>query len=243
MDNKKSNKAVIIVLILLLFFLLSAAAAGIGFFVWKKYSDQKKRQVQALEQQIKNLENAYKNNQKVQSQSSGQEINSSENKNASSAAQDSSSNGCAQNFTNEENLNKADWKMVSNTKNGYSFKYPKDWTIATKQNDYLQMGNTANGEYFEWRSGPMTGTDYMGYKEDSQKNISVGCQNAKITYLSGDPTADPPHNVKDRLVLVQFENNGIPHVIIFTYKYIGASVSSDIVEIFNLILKTAEFNK
>lgn len=154
-----------------------------------------------------------------------------------------SAGGCSQSFTNEENLNKADWKTVSNAKNGYSFKYPKDWSITTKQNDYLNMGNAANSEYFEWRSGPMTGTDYMGYKEDSHKNISVGCQGAKITYLSGDPTADPPHDAKDRLILVQFEKSGIPHVIIFSYKYFGASVSSDIVEMFNLILKTAEFNK
>lgn len=154
-----------------------------------------------------------------------------------------SSAACPQNFTNEENLNKADWKTFSNAKNGYSFKYPKEWNITTKQDDYSNMGNAANSEYFEWRSGPMTGTDYMGYKEDSHKNISVGCQSAKITYFSGDPTADPPGDAKDRLILVQFEKKGIPHVIIFTYKYFGASVSSDIVEMFNLILKTAEFNK
>ncbi|PIU79108.1 MAG: hypothetical protein COS72_01275, partial [Candidatus Moranbacteria bacterium CG06_land_8_20_14_3_00_43_56] len=136
-----------------------------------------------------------------------------------------------------------DWKTVSNSKNGYSLKYPKSWSINEKKDDYLQMGNDENAEYFEWRSGPMTGTDYMGYKEDSHKNISVGCQSAKITYFSGDPTADPPGDAKDRLILVQFEKSRIPHVIIFTYKYFGASISSDIVEMFNLILKTAEFNK
>ena len=164
-------------------------------------------------------------------------------KSVSLTGKTTSSAGCAQSFTNEEKLDKADWKTVSNAKNGYSLKYPKDWSITTKQNDYLNMGNAANNEYFEWRSGPMAGTDYMGYKEDSHKNISVGCQNAKITYFSGDPTADPPGDAKDRLILVQFEKNGIPHVIIFTYKYFGASVSSDIVQMFQLILKTAEFSK
>jgi len=159
------------------------------------------------------------------------------------SARSASAEGCSQSFTNEENLNKADWKTVSNSKNGYSLKYPKSWSINEKKDDYLQMGNDENAEYFEWRSGPMTGTDYMGYKEDSHKNISVGCQSAKITYFSGDPTADPPGDAKDRLILVQFEKSRIPHVIIFTYKYFGASISSDIVEMFNLILKTAEFNK
>jgi len=159
------------------------------------------------------------------------------------SARSASAEGCSQSFTNEENLNKADWKTVSNSKNGYSLKYPKSWSINEKKDDYLQMGNDENAEYFEWRSGPMTGTDYMGYKEDSHKNISVGCQSAKITYFSGDPTADPPGDAKDRLILVQFEKSRIPHVIIFTYKYFGASISSDIVEMFNLTLKTAEFNK
>lgn len=232
MENNRPHKAVVIVLIvlLLLTFLLMVAAAGIGFFAWKKYSDQKERQVQSLEQQIRNLESAFGKDRNFPSQPPGQPETQKTPK-------------CPQNFTNEENLNKADWKTVSNAKNGYSFKYPKDWDITAKQDDYLQMGNDANGEYFEWRSGPMTGTDFMGHKEDSRKNISVGCQNAEITYLSGDPTADPPHNAKDRLALVQFEKDGIPHVIIFSCKYIGASVSNDTVGIFDLILKTVEFGK
>lgn len=240
-NNNKSNKTVVIVLIvlLLLAFLLMVAAAGIGFFVWKKYSDQKERQTQALEQQIRNLESAYGNSQNAPSQSSSQVVGSSETKNPETQ----SASGCPQNFTNEENLNKADWKTASNVKNGYSFKYPKDWTINAQESDYLQMGNEANGEYFEWRSGPMTGTDFMGYKEDSHKNISVGCQSAEITYFSGDPTSDPPIDAKKRLVLIQFEKSGVPHTIIFSYKYIGASVSSDIGEMFDLILKTVEFNK
>lgn len=236
MENNKSNKTAVVVLIvlLLLAFLLMIATAGIGFFAWKKYSSQKERQIQAMEQQIRNLESAYGNSQNATSQSSNQKAGSSENQKTSK---------CPQTFTDEENLNKADWKDTSNAKNGYSFKYPKDWIVTAQENDYLQMGNETNGEYFEWRSGPMTGTDYMGYKEDSRKNISVGCQSAEITYLSGDPTADPPRDAKKRLILVQFEKDGIPHVIIFSYKYIGASVSSDEVEMFDLLLKTVKFSK
>lgn len=164
-------------------------------------------------------------------------------KSVSLTGKTTSSADCPKKFTNEENLNKTGWKTVSNAKNGYSLKYPKDWTLAEKQDDYLQMVNDANGEYFEWRSGPMTGTDFYGYEETSRKNISVGCQNAKIAYFSGDPTADPPHDAKDRFILVQFEKDGVPHVIIFTYKSYGASISSDIAEMFELILKTVEFSK
>lgn len=231
-SGNESNKTIVVVLIvlLLLAFLLMVTAAGIGFFVWKKYSDQKERQTQALEQQIRNLESAYGNSQNATSQSSSQ-------------PETQSAFGCPQNFTNEENLDKADWRDVSNVKNGYSFKYPKDWIVTAEESDYLQMGDEANGEYFEWRSGPMTGTDFMGYTEDSQKNIIVDCQTATMTYFSGDPTADPPRDAKKRLVLVEFEKDGIPHVILFSYYSIGASISSDIGEMFDLILKTVKFNK
>lgn len=241
MENNNSNKTVVIVLIvlLLLAFLLMVAAAGIGFFVWKKYSSQKERQIQALEQQIRNLESAYGNSQNATSQSSSQGINSSETKNSETQ----NSSACSQNFTNEENLNKADWKTFTNTKYGYSFQYPKSWIGSEKQDDYTGLGSGADQQSFEWRSDIMTGTDYYGFKEDSHRNMTVGCQKAKITYFSGDPTADPPEDSQSRLVLVEFEKNGIPHVILFNYHTIGASVSSDIGEMFDLILKTVKFNK
>lgn len=73
--------------------------------------------------------------------------------------------------------------------------------------------------------------------------MSVGCAKAKITYFSGDPTFDPPRDSRDRLILVEFEKNNIPHVILFSYYSVGASISSDIGEMFELILKTVKFSK
>jgi hypothetical protein len=73
--------------------------------------------------------------------------------------------------------------------------------------------------------------------------MNIGCQKAKITYLSGDPTADPPGDSQDRLILVQFEKSDKPHLILFSYQYFGASISSDVVEMFDLILKTIKFSK
>ncbi len=148
---------------------------------------------------------------------------------------------CEQNFTNEENLNKTGWKTFSNEKYGYYFEHPKSLTVGEKQDDYTGLGSGADQQSFEWRSGSMTGTDYYGYKEDRQINRKVGCANAKITYLSGDPTADPPGDVQDRLILVQFEKSGIPHVILFSYQYVGASISGDVAEMFELMLKTVAF--
>ena len=160
-----------------------------------------------------------------------------------SLVQKTSAAGCSQNFTNEENLNKADWKTFSNGKYGYTFEYPKSLSVGEKQDDYTGLGSGADQQSFEWRSGVMTATDYYGFKEDRSKNMKVGCQNAKITYFSGDPTADPPGDAQDRLIMARFEKNGIPHMILFSYHYIGASLSSDVVEMFELILKTVKFNK
>jgi len=154
-----------------------------------------------------------------------------------------SSSNCNQTFTNEENLNKTDWKTFKNEKYGYSFEYPKNWIVGEKQNDYTGLGSGADQQSFEWRSDLMTGTDYYGFKENSRKTMLVGCTNAKITYFSGDPTFDPPRDSQDRLILVQFEKNNIPHVILFSYYSIGASISSDIAEMFQLILKTVKFGK
>ncbi len=230
-DPKSDNKKAVIITIAAT--LAVVVLVGVAIFAIKKYNERKK-ELESLKKQMENLQKGAETTGEitVSGETGGTEIPPAEMPAA-----------CPKNFTNEENLNKADWKTASNAKNGYSFKYPKEWSITEKKDDYLQMGNAANNEYFEWRSGPMTGTDYMGYKEDSHKNISVGCQTAKITYLSGDPTADPPIDAKKRLILVQFEKNGTPHVIIFTYKYVGASISSDVVEMFDLLLKTVEFNK
>ena len=240
-NNGKSNKTVVVVLIvlLLLAFLLMVAAAGIGFFVWKKYSDQKERQVQALEQQIRNIESAYGNSRNVPSQSSNQEISSSENQNSETQ----STSACPQNFTNEENLNKADWKTYSNAKYGYSFKYPKEWTITGQENDRVSMEDAGGDISFSWNSEDMTAFDYMGYKITSEKNIAMACQSAKETFLSADLAADPPGEVNRRIIFIDFKKSGKRHLLTYGYQDIGASISSDIVEQFDLILKTTEFNK
>jgi len=155
------------------------------------------------------------------------------------SARSASAGGCSQSFTNEEKLDKADWKTYSNAKYGYSFKYPKDWSVTNHEDKRVAMGNAADKIYFTWNSEEMTAFDYMDYHQTSKKNIKVACQSAEETYLAGDPGP----NEKNRLIFADFKKSGKRHLLTYSYEYIGASVSSDLVDMFNLILKTVEFSK
>jgi hypothetical protein len=159
------------------------------------------------------------------------------------SARSASTGGCPKNFTNEENLNKADWKNYKNSKYGYSFEYPKEWTITDQENKRVAIEDAGNNIYFSWNSEEMTAFDYMGYKITSEKNSSVACQNTKKTFLSGDPTADPPGEANGRIIFADFKNNGKRHLLAYSYLDFGASISSDLIEQFNLLLKTIKFNK
>jgi hypothetical protein len=151
-----------------------------------------------------------------------------------------SAGGCTQNFTNEEKLDKANWKTYTNAKYGYSFKYPKDWLISDHEDKRVAMGNAVDKIFFSWNSEEMTAFDYMGYHQTSKKNATVACQNAEETFLSGD---NGTPNEKSRLIFADFKKNGKRHLITYNYQDIGASISGDLIDMFNLILKTVEFSK
>jgi len=129
-----------------------------------------------------------------------------------------------------------DWKEYKNSKYHYGFKYPKEWAGPDVSNDVVTLNGDGGDTTFQFRSGLSTATDYMGYEVDSKKNVQVSCQNGKSTYLSGVSGSD-----NDRMIFTQFEKNGIPHLLMFSYQYVGASISSDMAEMYGLILKSVTF--
>lgn len=147
---------------------------------------------------------------------------------------------CVSTLDSKDKLNMKNWKTYSNSKYHYSFKYPKDWTVPDVDKNVVTLNGDGGDTTFQFRSGAATAIDYIGYNVDSKKNVKVACQNGKNTYLSGDPVSNPG-SANDRMVFAQFEKNGSPHLVMFTYKYIGASVSSDMVEMYDLILKSIVF--
>lgn len=143
--------------------------------------------------------------------------------------------GCASTLTFLDKLAIKNWKTFKNDKYDYSLKYPEDWTVdkvSDKLINFISSG-AGDGEVFSWRSEEMTVLGYEGWETDTTKNLKVACQSAKSTYLEqGD----------ERMIFTQFKKGGKDHMTNFGYKYIGASISSDLVEEYGLILKSAGFS-
>jgi hypothetical protein len=133
------------------------------------------------------------------------------------------------------------WKTYNNKKYGYRFQYPDDWEIKSQQDDFVSIGD-GQDVTFQFRSDIMASIEYMGFKIDSKKNKKIACINAEETYLSGDTSEDL--DMKDEeMIFAQFEKKKVPHLVMFSYKNIGASLSSDLIEAFDIMLKTIEFSK
>jgi hypothetical protein len=133
------------------------------------------------------------------------------------------------------------WKTYNNKKYGYRFQYPDDWEIKTQQDDFVSISDRQDVA-FQFRSDIMASIEYMGFKIDSKKTKKIACINAEETYLSGD-TSENLDMKDEQMIFAQFEKKKVPHLVMFSYKNIGASLSSDLVEAFEIMLKTIEFSK
>jgi hypothetical protein len=144
----------------------------------------------------------------------------------------SAQTGCASTLTSSDKPAIKNWKTFKNDKYDYSFKYPADWTYDKVSDKLINFKNGPDGEVFSWRSEEMTALGYEGWEPDTTKNLKIACQSAKSTFLKqGD----------ERMIFTQFIKDGKNHMTNFGYKYIGASISSDMVEMYDLILKSVEF--
>ena len=140
--------------------------------------------------------------------------------------------GCASTLTSADKLAIKTWKKIENSKYDYSFKYPEDWTIKNEDKKRITLQGDSGNTHFQFLSAEMTALDYLGYTVTSTKNAKVACQSAKETFLA---------NGDDRMIFTQFKKDGTDHLLMMTYKYLGASLSSDMVEMYDLILKSVEF--
>lgn len=141
--------------------------------------------------------------------------------------------GCASTLTTADKLTMKEWKTFKNDKYNYLFKYPKEWTYDKVSDKLINFKNDPDGEVFSWRSDEMMALGFEGWETDGAvKNLKVACQSAKSTYLKqGD----------ERMIFTQFKKDGNDHMTNFGYKYIGASISSDLVEEYGLVLKSVVF--
>ena len=142
---------------------------------------------------------------------------------------------CASTLTQADQDSITTWKTYS--KDNYSFKYPEDWTIDRESEGYVLMKDNY-GTSFEFMVGEEASATISGYETEATKDIKIACQDATETFKIG------LSGLEDyRLIVTEFTKDSIPYKINFNYKYtIGASISSDFVEGYELTLKLVVIN-
>ncbi len=125
------------------------------------------------------------------------------------------------------------WPTYTNAAQGYSLRYPDGWTVNTSEDQFVVLEYAGYYINFQFRSAEMSafGID-PSFTVDSETPTVVACEDATEVVFSQDT---------ERLMLVTFTHNDVPHAIMMSYTYLGASVSGDIIDAFHLILKSVEF--
>lgn len=149
--------------------------------------------------------------------------------------------GCKSTLTASDKEMVKTWKTYKNLKYNFSFLYPENWKIEDQQDDRVVLSDSDAKLNFYFTSADMSAFDLMQYKKDSEKNIKVACESATEVFMTGDPSTGGGTTSEMKDIVTSFKKNAIPHVVMMDYLSQGASISSDIVEAYDIILKTVEF--
>lgn len=220
MDEKTKQKT-------LIFFLIVVIILVICWGVFAYLDIKTKKEIAAFQGQVATLQNQKEILQEEIGKLENQLQDLEEGKKPGSKT-----TTCVSTLTTADKTDIASWKTITNSKYSFSFQYPETWKILTNKNDLIELKDDESNINFKFLIGT-EGVDIdETYKEESKKSIKVACENAtKTNFSAGD----------NRLITVTFKKDNTSYAIILGYKYIGASLSSDIVEAFDLILKTVEF--
>ncbi len=152
------------------------------------------------------------------------------------------SDACPTVLTETDNLEIANWKTYKNEKSGLSFLIPADWQeskpATTNQFFFKAPGDVAAtlnvgiGE-----AASITTVD--GYILKTTSTEKVACNAAKVkTYV------DSNQNEANRIKTATFTASSTPYLFEYAWQTnMGASVSSDYSDLFDLILKTVSITK
>lgn len=202
----------IAIIILVVFLLGALGALGCGYFAYKDLKSDKEK----LEEEIDDLK---------------ADLKSAESKSGSG------SGDCESTLTDNEESVVEDWESYTNETYNYTFKYPTSWQLKSEDENMVTFTDDTDDIdlEFQFRSERMTeiGVD-TSYSKTSTSTTQIACVDATKAYFTSDE-----HN----LIWVTFEKDSTPHLLILTYSStVGASVSSDVGEEFDIVLKTIEFS-
>ena len=150
-----------------------------------------------------------------------------------------SASACASTLTSADKTDSNLWKTYTNAKYNYSFQYPETWAAGdgTSNDDVILKDNTVLYT-FDFKAATV-GIATEGYVLESTDDVKVACVDAsKKSYRGNEPGGED-----GRIITTKFIKSGQEFDIEINYTDRGASISGDIIDAYNLILKTVEFKQ
>lgn len=148
-----------------------------------------------------------------------------------------SASACASTLTSTDKTDTNLWKTYTNAKYNYSFKYPETWVAGEgSSNDDVILKDNEIITTFDFKAATV-GIAEEGYVLEATSDVKVACADAnKKSYKGNQPGGEDM-----RIITTRFTKSGQEFDIQIYYTDRGASISGDIVDVYNLILKTVEF--
>ncbi|MCX6811666.1 MAG: PsbP-related protein [Candidatus Berkelbacteria bacterium] len=147
-----------------------------------------------------------------------------------------SASSCASTLTSTDKNNIGLWKTYTNSKYNYSFKYPQTWVAGDgSSNDEVILKDNEIIATFYFKAATLSiAGDYTLSKEE---DVTVACvDTVKKSYSGNEPGGED-----SRIMSTKFTKNGQEFDVELRYTDRGASIMGDIIEAYDLILKTVEF--
>jgi hypothetical protein len=149
-----------------------------------------------------------------------------------------SASACASTLTSTDKTAIKLWETYTNSKYNYSFKYPETWVTGegSNNNDVILKDNEIIST-FDFKAATV-GIAEEGYTLNSTNDVKVACLDAeKKSYKGNQPGGEDA-----RIITTKFTKNGQEFNIELRYTDRGASITGDVIDAYDLILKTVEFN-
>jgi cytoskeletal protein RodZ len=148
----------------------------------------------------------------------------------------SPSSSCASTLTSSDKDSIGLWKTYTNSKYNYSFQYPETWVSGsgTSDDDVILKDNEIIAT-FEFKAATLSIAE--SYTLTQENSVKVACIDASRKNYSGNG----PGGEDARIISTIFTKNGQEFNIKLGYTDRGASITGDLIDAYDLILKTVEF--
>jgi flagellar basal body-associated protein FliL len=147
-----------------------------------------------------------------------------------------SASACASTLTSTDKTDTNLWKTYTNSKYNYSFKYPQNWVTGSESsNDEVVLKDNTIISTFYFKTATVSIAE--GYRLIKEESAKVVCIDAvKKSYSGNEPGGEDA-----RIITTKFEKGGQEFNIELGYTDRGASITGDVIDAYDLILKTVEF--